>query len=154
VIHIDPSCSVEGGAKQSVNWTAIGMSVAFVALTLGSAYWAAMRTLGLALMFRTAGCAEQVSPAPHRDRTAEPAHRGLQALLRTKDSDAPPNTTIDLSFAAILKDLGVPPLPQHDAVNDALMSAMMYPTLCDLKERDVRIARPRRERPVFNPTGA
>ena len=52
-----------------------------------------------------------------------------------------------------LKDLGIPPLPQHDAVNDVMMSAMMYLTLCDLKERGVRIARPRPDGPVFNPTG-
>jgi len=70
-----------------------------------------------------------------------------------KYGDAPPNTTIDLSFTAILKDLGIPPLPQHDAFNDAVMSAMMYLTLRDFKERGVRIARPRADGPVFNPTG-
>jgi DNA polymerase-3 subunit epsilon len=70
-----------------------------------------------------------------------------------KYGDAPPNTTVDLSFAAILKDLGIPPLPQHDALNDAVMSAMMYVMLRDLKERNVRIARPRADAPVFNPTG-
>jgi len=70
-----------------------------------------------------------------------------------KYGDAPANTVIDLSFAAILKDLGVPPLAQHDAFNDALMTAMMYVTLRDLKERGVRIARPRTRAAVFNPTG-
>lgn len=65
-----------------------------------------------------------------------------------------PNATIDLSFAAILKDLGIPPLPQHDAFNDAMMSAMMYLALRDLKERGVRIARTHPDAPVFNPTGA
>jgi DNA polymerase III subunit epsilon len=70
-----------------------------------------------------------------------------------KYGDAPPNTTIDLSFAAILKDLGIPLLAQHDAFNDALMSAMMYVTLRDLKGRGVRIARPRTGGTVFNPTG-
>jgi DNA polymerase III subunit epsilon len=70
-----------------------------------------------------------------------------------KYGDAPPNTTVDLSFAAILKDLGIPPLPQHDALNDALMSGMMYIMLRDLKERGVRIARPRADGPVFNPMG-
>ena len=64
-----------------------------------------------------------------------------------------PNTTIDLSFAAILKDLGIPPLAQHDAFNDALMSAMMYVALRDLKERGVRIARPRTRGAIFNPIG-
>ena len=70
-----------------------------------------------------------------------------------KYGDAPANTVIDLSFAAILKDLGVPPLAQHDAFNDALMTAMMYVSLRDLKERGVRIARPRTRAAVFNPTG-
>jgi DNA polymerase-3 subunit epsilon len=70
-----------------------------------------------------------------------------------KYGDAPPNTTIDLSFAAILKDLAIPPLPQHDAFNDAAMSAMMYLALRDLKERGIRIARSRADAPIFNPTG-
>jgi DNA polymerase-3 subunit epsilon len=70
-----------------------------------------------------------------------------------KYGDAPTITTIDLSFAAILRDLGIPPLAQHDAFNDALMSAMMYVALRDLKERGVRIARPRTGAAVFNPTG-
>ena len=71
-----------------------------------------------------------------------------------KYGDAPPNSTIDLSFAAILKDLGIPLLAQHDAFNDALMSAMMYVKLRDLKERGVRIARARTSGVIFNPTGA
>lgn len=70
-----------------------------------------------------------------------------------KYGDAP-NAKIDLSFAAIVKDLGIPLLPQHDAVNDAMMSAMMYLALRDLKDRGVRIARPRADAPVFLPTGA
>ena len=64
-----------------------------------------------------------------------------------------PIRSIDLSFAAMLKDLGIPPLAQHDAFNDALMTAMMYVALRDMKERGVRIARPR-SHAVFNPTGA
>jgi DNA polymerase-3 subunit epsilon len=54
----------------------------------------------------------------------------------------------------MLKDLGIPPLAQHDAFNDALMTAMMYVALRDLKERGVRIARARSNVAVFNPTGA
>jgi DNA polymerase-3 subunit epsilon len=37
--------------------------------------------------------------------------------------------------------------------NDALMTAMMYVVLRDLKERGVRIARSRTDAAVFNPTG-
>jgi DNA polymerase III subunit epsilon len=70
-----------------------------------------------------------------------------------KYSDAPPNTSIDLSFAAIQRDLKIPTLTQHDAFNDALMTAMMFVELRDLSERGVRIAR-QRTSPVFNPTGA
>jgi DNA polymerase-3 subunit epsilon len=70
-----------------------------------------------------------------------------------KYSDAPPNTSIDLSFAAILQDLDIPILAQHDAFNDALMTAMMFVQLRDMAERGVRIPR-QRTTPVFNPTGA
>jgi DNA polymerase III subunit epsilon len=70
-----------------------------------------------------------------------------------KYGDAPANTMVDLSFAAMLRDLGIPPLPQHDAFNDALMTAMMYVVLRDLKERGVRIARAGSGIAVFNPAG-
>ena len=70
-----------------------------------------------------------------------------------KYGNAPPNTSIDLSFAAILRDLNIPPRAQHDAFDDALMTAMMFVELRDLAERGVRIAR-ERSSPVFNPTGA
>ena len=69
-----------------------------------------------------------------------------------KYGDAQPNTEIDLSFAAIQRDLGIPALAQHDAFNDALMTAMMFVELRDLAERGVRIAR-QKTAPVFNPTG-
>jgi DNA polymerase-3 subunit epsilon len=62
-----------------------------------------------------------------------------------KYGDAPPGTVIDLSFAAMLKDLGVPMLRQHDALDDALMTAMMYLSLKDLKQRGIRIPRERRD---------
>ncbi|WGD55028.1 3'-5' exonuclease [Bradyrhizobium sp. CB1650] len=70
-----------------------------------------------------------------------------------KYGGAPPNTSIDLSFAAILRDLRIPLLGQHDAFDDALMTAMMFLQLRDMAERGVRIAR-QRTSPVFNPTGA
>lgn len=67
-----------------------------------------------------------------------------------KYGDAPPMTTIDLSFAAILRDLDLPVLDQHDAFNDALMTAMMYLRLRDLRQRGIRIPRPR-QRPDVPP---
>lgn len=60
-----------------------------------------------------------------------------------KYGDAPPGTVIDLRFAAILQDLGIPPLEQHIAFNDALMAAMAYLQLRDMKARGQRIARGR-----------
>jgi DNA polymerase III subunit epsilon len=60
-----------------------------------------------------------------------------------KYGDAPPGTVVDLSFASILRDLDLPVLDQHDAFNDALMTAMMYLRLRDMKERGVRIPRER-----------
>ena len=59
-----------------------------------------------------------------------------------KYGDAPPGTPIDLGFAAILRDLDLPVLDQHDAYADALMTAMIYLALRDRKARGVRIPRP------------
>jgi DNA polymerase III subunit epsilon len=60
-----------------------------------------------------------------------------------KYGNAPPGTHVDLSFAHIMHDLGIPELDQHDAFNDAMMTAMMYVQLNDMKERGVRILRER-----------
>jgi len=64
-----------------------------------------------------------------------------------KYGDAPPGTQVDLRFASILADLCLPVLDQHDAYSDALMTAMMYLMLKDLKARAIRIPR-QRARPV------
>ena len=58
-----------------------------------------------------------------------------------KYGDAPPGTHVDLSFQAILSDLNLPRLDQHDAYDDALMTAMIYLALSDLKARGQRIPR-------------
>ncbi len=60
-----------------------------------------------------------------------------------KYGNAPPGTTIDLRFVSILKDLGLPNLGQHDALSDAVMTAMMYIILRDMKKRGARIERER-----------
>jgi len=60
-----------------------------------------------------------------------------------KYGDAPPGAHVDLGFASLLDDLKVPALDQHDAYSDALMIAMIYLALRDLKQRDVRIERQR-----------
>ena len=58
-----------------------------------------------------------------------------------KYANAPPGTQIDLSFAAMMRDLGLPLGGQHDALADAVMTAMAYLTLKDRKERGVRVPR-------------
>jgi DNA polymerase III subunit epsilon len=70
-----------------------------------------------------------------------------------KYGDAPPGAQVDLRFAAIVADLGLPALDQHDASSDAVMTAMMYVCLNDLKQRGVRIPR-QRARPVAHFGGA
>jgi DNA polymerase III subunit epsilon len=60
-----------------------------------------------------------------------------------KYGNAPPGTSIDLRFLSILEDLGLPNLGQHNALNDALMTAEMYVILRDLKARGRRIPRER-----------
>lgn len=58
-----------------------------------------------------------------------------------KYGDAPQGTQIDLSFAAITRDLGLRTLALHDAFNDALSAGEMYVQLVDMQRRGVRIAR-------------
>ncbi|MGH1569507.1 3'-5' exonuclease [Methylobacterium sp. P31] len=60
---------------------------------------------------------------------------------RCKYGGAPDYVAIDLSFTSILDDLGIPKLAQHDAGNDALMTAMIYLQLRDMLQRGVRIPR-------------
>ena len=58
-----------------------------------------------------------------------------------KYRNAPPGSAIDLRYLSILRDLGLPPLPQHDALNDALGAAQMYVILKDMFDRGMRIPR-------------
>jgi cation/acetate symporter len=46
---------VEGGPKQTTNWSAISMFIAFVFLTLGITYWAARRTKSAAQFYSAGG---------------------------------------------------------------------------------------------------
>jgi DNA polymerase-3 subunit epsilon len=69
------------------------------------------------------------------------------AYYERKYGDAPPGTEVDLRFMSILNDLGLPALDQHDAYSDALMTAMMYVKLRDLKAREIRLPR-HRAKPV------
>lgn len=58
-----------------------------------------------------------------------------------KYGNAPQGTSIDLSFAAISRDLGLRELALHDAFNDALSAAEMYVQLTDMAARNIRIER-------------
>lgn len=60
-----------------------------------------------------------------------------------KYRNAPPGTVHDLRLVSILSDLGIPSLSQHDALNDAVMAAMIYLQLRDLKSRGKRLTRRR-----------
>ena len=48
---------------------------------------------------------------------------------------------VDLRYASILADLGLPALPQHDAFADAVGAAEIYLVLEDLRRRGVRLPR-------------
>jgi len=58
-----------------------------------------------------------------------------------KFAAAPPGTRIDLRYATILADLGLPARAQHDAFEDALGAAESYLMLEDMRERGVRLRR-------------
>ena len=58
-----------------------------------------------------------------------------------KYGNAPPLARYDLRFGTIARELGIPMLRQHDAFNDALLSAMIYLQLRDLQERGARLPR-------------
>ena len=60
-----------------------------------------------------------------------------------KYGDAPAGVHCDLTFRAILRDLDIPMMAQHDAFNDAFMTAMMFVALRDRKRRDAKISRAR-----------
>ncbi len=47
--------TIDGGSKQATNWSAIGMFVGFVLLTLAITYWAAKRTASAADFYSAGG---------------------------------------------------------------------------------------------------
>lgn len=49
-----------------------------------------------------------------------------RVMVERRNLDAMYTGSVDLSFEHILKDLGLPALPAHDAFNDALMAGLMY----------------------------
>lgn len=71
-----------------------------------------------------------------------------------KYKGAPPGSVVDLKFVSILSDLGIASLGQHDALKDAVMTAMIYLQLRDLQERAVRLKRARSQEHVQAPVAA
>lgn len=71
-----------------------------------------------------------------------------------KYGKAPPGTAVDLRFASIRADLGIPDLGQHDALADAVMAAMMWLQLRDLQARGQRLRRGRGREATAAPLGA
>lgn len=57
----------------------------------------------------------------------------VSALYYDKKERRIPQGNIDLSYATILKDLQLPTLGQHSAINDAIMNAMIYLKLKNIK---------------------
>jgi len=70
-----------------------------------------------------------------------------------KYGKAPPGTQIDLRFATLLADLGLPPRQAHDAFNDAMSAGEAYIVLSDLKARGIYLKRTTRSGPVHAPLG-
>jgi DNA polymerase-3 subunit epsilon len=68
-----------------------------------------------------------------------------------KFGSAPPGTRIDLRYATILADLGLPARAQHDAFEDALGAAESYLVLEDMRERGARLRRQSSEAYVAMP---
>ncbi len=57
----------------------------------------------------------------------------VSAIYYDKKIATIPRSHIDLRFDTILKDLALPKLQAHDALNDAVMTAMMYLKLKQIK---------------------
>ena len=50
----------------------------------------------------------------------------ISAIYYDKKISTIPQGNIDLRFDTIIADLGIPKLKAHDALSDAIMTAMMY----------------------------
>ncbi|MCF6206441.1 MAG: 3'-5' exonuclease, partial [Sulfurovum sp.] len=50
----------------------------------------------------------------------------VSAIYYDKKIGAIPQGNVDLRFDSIIRELGLPHLQAHDALNDAVMTAMIY----------------------------
>src|SRR6516225_5264293 len=81
--------TVEGGAKQAINWSAIGMFVGFVGLTLVITYWAAKRTASAADFYSAGGgiTGSQNGLAIAGDYMSAASFLGISGLVYTSGYD-------------------------------------------------------------------
>lgn len=58
----------------------------------------------------------------------------VSGIYHDKKMKLIPDGTIDLRFDVMMKDLGLPIFGKHDALNDAVMTAMMYVKLLNISK--------------------
>ncbi|OKO73063.1 cation acetate symporter [Bradyrhizobium sp. NAS96.2] len=81
--------TIDGGAKQAVNWAAIGMFMGFVSLTLAITYWASKRTVSAADFYSAGGgiSAGQNGLAIAGDYMSAASFLGISGLVYTSGYD-------------------------------------------------------------------
>jgi cation/acetate symporter len=81
--------AVDGGTKQAINWSAIGMFIGFVSLTLGITYWASKRTVSAADFYSAGGgiTAGQNGLAIAGDYMSAASFLGISGLVYTSGYD-------------------------------------------------------------------
>lgn len=81
--------TIDGGSKQAVNWSAIGMFIGFVSLTLAITYWASKRTVSAADFYSAGGgiSAGQNGLAIAGDYMSAASFLGISGLVYTSGYD-------------------------------------------------------------------
>ncbi|MBR1205501.1 MULTISPECIES: cation acetate symporter [unclassified Bradyrhizobium] len=81
--------TIDGGTKQAVNWSAIGMFIGFVSLTLVITYWASKRTVSAADFYSAGGgiSAGQNGLAIAGDYMSAASFLGISGLVYTSGYD-------------------------------------------------------------------
>jgi cation/acetate symporter len=81
--------TIDGGSKQAVNWTAIGMFIGFVSFTLAITYWASKRTVSAADFYSAGGgiTASQNGLAIAGDYMSAASFLGISGLVYTSGYD-------------------------------------------------------------------
>jgi len=81
--------TIDGGSKQAINWSAIGMFIGFVSLTLAITYWASKRTVSAADFYSAGGgiTAGQNGLAIAGDYMSAASFLGISGLVYTSGYD-------------------------------------------------------------------